>query len=74
VRTDLLRVRQLHDGEYESGRLRETSWMLAYKPSHAQTLRLQITQQKNGGGFDAATNAVQLQYILNLGTHAAHAF
>lgn len=74
VRTDLLRVRQLHDGAYESGRLRETSWMLAYKPSHAQTLRLQITQQKNGGGFDTATNAVQLQYILNLGTHAAHAF
>jgi hypothetical protein len=51
VRTDLARVNQaeLHDGEPEpevkQGRLKENAIMLAYKPSHKQTLRLQLTQQ-----------------------------
>lgn len=74
VRTDLLRVRQLHEGQFEDGRLRETALMLAYKPSHAQTVRLQVTRQQDRGGFAAATHAIQIQYILNLGAHAAHAF
>lgn len=74
VRADLLRVRQLHEGQFEDGRLREAALMLAYKPSHAQTLRVQVTRQQDRGGFAAATRAVQVQYILNLGAHAAHAF
>lgn len=74
VRTDLLRVRQLHEGQFEDGRLREAALMLAYKPSHAQTLRVQLTRQLDRGGFAAAAHAVQVQYILNLGAHAAHAF
>lgn len=74
VRADLLRVRQLHEGAFEDGRLREAALMLAYKPSHAQTLRLQVTRQQDRGGFAAASHAVQIQYILTLGAHAAHAF
>jgi len=74
VRFDVLRVRQPHEDHFEDGRLRETALMLAYKPTHMQTLRLQFTQQKDRGGFPSATHAVQLQYILNFGSHAAHSF
>jgi hypothetical protein len=48
--------------------------MLAYKPTHAQTLREQFTQQRDRGGFPEANRSVQLQYILNFGAHAAHSF
>ncbi len=74
LRADLLRVRQVHDDAYEDGRLRETAAMLAYKPSHAQTLRLQLSTQQDRGGFAQASNAVQVQYIHHWGAHAAHAF
>lgn len=74
VRLDVLRVRQPHEDHFDDGRLREAALMLAYKPTHAQTLRLQLTKQQDRGGFPAATHAVQLQYILNLGAHAAHSF
>lgn len=74
LRQDLLRVRAPHEDHFDDGRLRETALMLAYKPSHAQTLRVQFTQQRDRGGFEAATHAVQLQYILNFGAHASHSF
>lgn len=74
VRADVLRVRPPHEDHFDDGSLRETALMLAYKPTHAQTLRLQLTRQHDRGGFPAATHAVQLQYILNLGAHAAHSF
>lgn len=74
MRHDLLRVRQPHEESFEDGRLRETAWMLAYKPTHAQTVRLQFTQQRNRGGFETASRALQIQYILSLGAHPAHAF
>lgn len=74
VRGDLLRVRMPHEDHFHDGRLREAALMLAYKPTHAQVLRLQLTQQRNRGGFDAATHAVQLQYVLSFGAHAAHSF
>lgn len=74
VRHDLLRVRMPHEDHFDGGRLRETALMLAWKPSHAQTLRVQYTQQRNREGFDAATRALQLQYILSFGAHAAHSF
>ena len=48
--------------------------MLAFKPTHAQTLRLQFTRQRGGPGFDDAERTVQLQYILNFGAHPAHGF
>ncbi|HEX2541399.1 MAG TPA: hypothetical protein VHM00_09990 [Caldimonas sp.] len=74
ARHDVLRVRMPHGDHFDDGRLRESALMLAWKPSHAQTLRLQFTRQRDRGGFDDATNAVQLQYILNFGAHAAHSF
>lgn len=74
ARHDLLRVRIPHEDHFDNGRLRETALMLAWKPSHAQTLRVQLTQQRNRAGFEQAARAVQLQYILSFGAHAAHSF
>lgn len=74
VRHDLLRVRMPHEDHFDDGRMRESSLMLAWKPSHAQTLRVQYTQQRNRVGFDGATRALQLQYVLSFGAHAAHSF
>lgn len=74
VRADVLRARAPHEESFEDQRLRERTVMLAYKPTHQQTLRLQFTQQRDRGGFADATHAVQLQYILNFGAHAAHDF
>jgi hypothetical protein len=74
VRADVLSARAPHEESFEDKRLRERSVMVAYKPTHQQTLRLQFTQQRDRGGFADATHAVQLQYILNFGAHAAHAF
>jgi hypothetical protein len=74
VRTDALTARIPHGDHFHGGKLRETSVMLAWKPTHLQTLRIQATTQRNGGGFDTATNSLQLQYILSFGAHAAHSF
>ena len=85
ARTDWARVHQaqLHDGEVEAlqGRLRENALMLAYKPSHHQTLRLQLTQQnaRHAQAEEAvfahpAKRSLQLQYVLSLGAHGAHAY
>ncbi len=74
IRSDWLKARQAHGDHFHDGRLRETSVMLAYKPTHAQSLRLQATRQHSREGFEHATHAVQLQYVLSFGAHAAHAF
>ena len=74
LRTDALEVRMPHDEHFHDGELRETALTLAYKPTHQQTLRLQATHQRTGGGFDNAVTSVQLQYILSFGAHAAHSF
>ena len=74
ARLDVLRVREPHEDHFDSARMREAAVMLAYKPTHAQTLRLQLTRHRNGAGFDAAGHAVQLQYVLSFGSHAAHTF
>ncbi|NUZ06473.1 hypothetical protein HQN59_11945 [Schlegelella sp. ID0723] len=74
VRHDLLRVSVPHDDHAHTGRLRESALMLAWKPTHMQTLRLQVTQQRGRGELDERTRGVHLQYILNFGAHAAHTF
>jgi hypothetical protein len=74
TRFDALKVRIPHGDHFHGGRLREASLMLAYKPTHLQTVRVQATRQRNGAGFDTAGHAVQLQYILNFGAHPAHSF
>jgi hypothetical protein len=89
VRTDWARVNQAevhhdhgHDEvEVKQGRLKENAIMLAYKPSHKQTLRLQLTQQnaRNGDADHAifanpAKRSIQLQYVVAFGAHGAHAY
>ncbi len=74
VRLDHLRVRQPHEESFEDGRLREAALMLAYKPSHAHTVRVQFSRQQDRGGFADATRALQIQYVMHLGAHAAHAY
>ena len=49
--------------------------MVAWKPSHLQTVRLQATRQRGAVGFESqAARSVALQYILAFGAHGAHAF
>lgn len=75
ARVDRLRLRIPHGDHFHDGRLNERALMLAWKPSHSQTLRLQVTQQRDAVGIaDAARRALQLQYVLSLGAHGAHTF
>lgn len=75
LRADWLRARQAHDGDFEDVRLRERSVMVAWKPSHMQTLRLQYTNQRQAVGIESpAHRAFQLQYILAFGAHGPHAY
>lgn len=86
ARSDWLRVNQAENSGgsilFGSGRLQENALMLAYKPSHQQTWRLQWTQQTARGANDEgapifanpAKRSVQLQYVIGLGAHGAHSY
>lgn len=75
ARTDWLQVRIPHEDHFHRGKLRENAVMLAWKPTHMQSLRLQYTQQRQAQGIeDAAKRSVQLQYVLAFGAHGAHAY
>lgn len=75
VRADWLRVRIPHGDHFHEGLLREAAAMIAWKPSHMQSLRLQLTRQLDAVGFERpARHSVQLQYVLGFGAHPAHAF
>ncbi|MEY2620703.1 MAG: hypothetical protein RIT26_523 [Pseudomonadota bacterium] len=84
ARFDRLKVNAvaLHSGELEvnPGQLRETSLMLAYKPSHRQIWRVQAARQSAANpGAEAvfgrpAGQSLTLQYILGFGAHGAHSF
>jgi hypothetical protein len=75
ARLDRLRVVMPHDDHVDDGRLREQSLMVAWKPSHLQTVRLQATRQHGAVGFESpVARSVALQYILAFGAHGAHAF
>ena len=75
ARWDRLRVHMAHDGQVHGGQLNEQALMLAWKPSHMQSLRLQVTGQRDAVEFDnPARRAWQLQYVLAFGAHGAHAF
>ena len=86
VRTDWLRVHkpEVHEGDVEfgRGRLKENAIMVAYKPTHMQTLRLQWTQQRASGANDEgeavfanpARRSIQLQYVIGFGAHGAHSY
>lgn len=86
ARSDWLRVNQAENSGgsilFGSGRLQENALMLAYKPSHQQTWRLQWTQQRASGANDEgepvfanpARRSFQLQYVIGLGAHGAHSY
>lgn len=75
ARIDRLRVAMPHEDHFHAGRLREQALMLAWKPSHMQTLRLQATRQSDAQGIESPVRrSVQLQYVLAFGAHGAHGF
>lgn len=75
ARADWLRVKVPHADHFHTGLLRERTAMLAWKPSHYQTLRVQYTTQRDAVEFEhPAKRAVQLQYVLAFGAHGAHSF
>lgn len=49
-----------------------SSFMIDYSPSEFSRLRLQVARDKSRPGV--TDNQIFLQYIMSLGTHAAHAF
>lgn len=74
VRVERLRVAQPHGDHFHTARVRQNSLMLAYKPGHMQTLRLQVARQSGTEGVAVKGHSVQLQYVLNWGAHAAHSY
>ena len=75
IRFDRLRVAAPHGDHFHRGRLDETALMLVWKPSHAQSVRLQYTTQGRAKEFEhPARRAIQLQYVLAFGAHGAHAY
>jgi hypothetical protein len=86
VRTDGLWVHKPEDHsgdiEFGKGRLKENALMVAYKPTHMQTLRLQLTRQRASGTNDEgeaifanpARRSIQLQYVIGFGAHGAHSY
>lgn len=74
LRHDRLDVLMPHGDHFHIGRLEESSVMLAWKPSHQQSLRLQYSHQHNSKGFTATRRSVQLQYVISFGAHGAHSF
>ncbi len=86
VRHDVLRVHKPEDHsgdiEFGKGRLKEIALMVAYKPTHLQTLRLQLTQQRAIGTNEEgeaifanpARRSIQLQYVIGFGAHGAHSY
>ncbi|PSL16731.1 hypothetical protein CLV44_101129 [Marinobacterium halophilum] len=67
-----------HGDHFHDGALEETVAMLAWSPSHSQTVRVQYSHQDAvedwHGTFAGADNAVTLQYIISFGAHDAHTF
>jgi hypothetical protein len=75
ARADWLRVSVPHGEHFHQALLRERSVMLAWKPTHMQSLRLQVSQQHDAVKFEApSSRTVQLQYVLAFGAHGAHGF
>lgn len=86
VRTDWLWVNKSeNDGGdilFGAGRLEENAIMIAYKPTHMQTIRLQLTQQRATGAnaegeavfANPINRSIQLQYVIGFGAHGAHAY
>ncbi|MBB4843703.1 hypothetical protein HNP55_002226 [Paucibacter oligotrophus] len=75
LRGDWLQARQPHGDHFHAAEIAEQSLMLAWKPSHAQALRLQVSTQNGVLDVEGASKrSVLLQYVLSFGAHGAHAF
>jgi hypothetical protein len=75
ARSDRLQVRIPHGDHFHAGALKEHALMLAWKPLHRHTVRLQFSTQRGARGFeDAALRSITLQYVIGLGAHGAHDF
>ena len=75
TRRDRLRAAIAHEDHVDLGRLREQALMLAWKPSHRQTVRVQWTRQSDAASLESpARRSLALQYILAFGAHGAHAY
>ena len=85
-RTDGLAVHKAENAggvvSLTSGRLKENAIMLVHQPTHRQTLRLQLTQQRASGANEEgeavfagpASRSIQLQYVIEFGAHGAHSY
>jgi hypothetical protein len=78
VRHGRVNLKLGHGDHFHDGALEENAVMLAWNPSHTQTLRLQYTHQDAVKDWDetfaGADEALTLQYIISFGAHDAHAF
>jgi hypothetical protein len=75
LRVDHLRAGHVHDDHFDPVHLNEKAMMVAYKPSHKQTLRLQWTTQRDTQGFERVPRQLlSLQYVVAFGAHGAHSF
>lgn len=75
LRGDWLRASMPHGDHFHAAEVAEQSLMLAWKPSHAQTLRLQLSTQNRVQDVEGASpRSVLLQYVLSFGAHGAHVF
>ncbi|TCK04774.1 hypothetical protein [Marinobacterium mangrovicola] len=68
-----------HDDHFHEASMTESTLMLAWNPTHTQTVRLQYAHQDVRKDWqdtlsDSADNALTLQYIISFGAHDAHAF
>lgn len=76
ARLSTLRVAMPSDDGAGTARLNEPAVMLAWKPSHQHTVRLQWSRQSantNAAGFlSPAHRALTLQYLLAFGAHDGH--
>lgn len=79
VRHGRIDVQMGHGDHFHEGALEETALMLAWNPTHTQTLRLQYSHQDVredwSDTFEAESDEVlTVQYIISFGAHDAHAF
>ena len=75
LRGDRLRAAIGHEDHADPVRLDEQSLMVAYKPSHRQTLRVQWVGHRNTQGLELpGRRTLALQLVVAFGAHGAHNF
>jgi hypothetical protein len=79
TRIDRLNAFARHEEGFEPARLEERSVAIAWKRDHTTTVRLQLTAQRDRGGFAEASevrpaNAVHVQFVKAFGAHGAHSY